>query len=548
MRALKTGFGERMSDQSASTNAATTPKRTTWAWIPCERDQHLGFSCLDAAIAEDDPVRLVDEVLASVDWTPWETHYAPTRGQPPIHPRWLAGALLYGLYRGIRSSRKLEEACTYRLDFVWLVKGQHPDHTTFNNFRTKFHEELKDLFKQLGRMAMAIGLIRLGEVAFDGTRVKANNRRFGTRTAATLQQKLQALEALFEEATRQTAAQDAATAELGSPTHLPEDLASLEQRREKLLAALAQAQAADETRRQQGVDPTKNPAQIPITDPDSRVMPNKEGGYAPNYTPTAITDGHRGFILDCDVLAQVNETEALPESVDRIAETFGQKPEKLLTDAGNNSGPAIEAIEGRGIEFYAPMKSQQPQAGNPARRDDPRQPVPESEWNQLPRNPQGQLDKSCFVYDAANDQYYCPQGKALPFLENKPERRGGVQVKRRIYRCAECGGCPLAAACISGRNKQGRTIQRDQYEERREQLAARMAQPAARELYNQRPRIAETTFGIVKSVMGLRQFLLRGLKKVKTEWRWAATAFNLMKLARALGRLRAEFAQLATEA
>ena len=78
--------------------------------------------------------------------------------------------------------------------------------------------------------------------------------------------------------------------------------------------------------------------------------------------------------------------------------------------------------------------------------------------------------------------------------------------------------------------------------------AARMASEASRQLYNQRPHIAETTFGILKAVMGFRQFLLRGLEKVKTEWLWAATAFNLMKLSRALGQLRAECSKLAARA
>lgn len=74
-----------------------------------------------------------------------------------------------------------------------------------------------------------------------------------------------------------------------------------------------------------------------------------------------------------------------------------------------------------------------------------------------------------------------------------------------------------------------------------------MASEEARELYNERPRIAETTFGILKSVMGIRQFLLRGLPKVRTEWLWAATAFNLAKLVRETARLRAEFATLMLE-
>ena len=114
-----------------------------------------------------------------------------------------------------------------------------------------------------------------------------------------------------------------------------------------------------------------------------------------------------------------------------------------------------------------------------------------------------------------------------------------------MYRSPSCAGCPLAEVCLSPKSKHGRTITRDEFEEVRERTAARMGGESARELYNQRPHMAETPFGIIKSVMGLRQFLLRGLKKVKTEWRWATTAFNLHKLVREIGRLRAEFSKLA---
>lgn len=491
-------------------------------------------------------MRLFDEVLAEVDWTAWEAMYKPgKRGQPPIHPRFLAGAILYGLYRGIRSSRRVEEACNYRFDFMWLVQCRRFDHTTISNFRTRFRDPLKDLFRQIGRIAMNLGLIRLGEVAFDGTRVKANNSRYKTRTATSLEEKLRALDALYEKLMSECDSADDQAAMAGSSTHLPEELAAVDKRRKRIAAALEQARAADAARKKEGVDPKKNPAQVPMTDPDSRVMPNKEGGYAPNYTPTAVTDGRQGFIVDCDVLAQVNESEALPEAVDRIEETFGRKPETMLADAGNSTGHNMAAMEERGIEFLAPSVSNQPQPGNPACRPDPRQPVPEEQRANLPRNPQGRLDKSCFVYDVGADQYYCPQGKPLPFDESKPELRGTVRVQRRVYRCLDCGGCPLAAACVSPKSKGGRTITRDQFEAARERTAKRMADPAARSRYDQRPRIAETPFGILKAVIGVRQFLLRGLEKVKTEWRWAATAFNIVKLMRGIARLRAQFAALA---
>jgi hypothetical protein len=449
------------------------------------------------------------------------------------------------MFRGIRSSRKLEEACTYRLDFIWLVEGRRIDHTTFSNFRTKFREPLKKLFKQIGRIAMMMGMIRLGEVAFDGTRVKANNSRFATRTAKTLQEKLQALDELFDHLMTRLHAVDAQEAGHGSSCHLPELLADAELRRRRVKAALEQARAADEARRQQGVNPETNPAQVPMTDPESRVMPNKEGGYAPNYTPVVTTDGERGFIVDCDVLSDVNESPAAVSSVDRIEANFGERPAKFLTDAGNNSGQIMEEMEQRGVEFYAPVESNQPQPGSPAHRDDPTQPVPEADWPKLKRNNRDQLDKSCFVYVPEEDQYYCPRGQPLPFEEKKPIRRGDQKVNRRVYRCYACADCPLAAACISPQNNSGRTINRDQYEESRERTAARMATESARKLYHQRPRIVETTFGILKSVMGFRQFLLRGLEKVKTEWLWATTAFNLMKLVREIGKLRAELAEMA---
>jgi transposase len=519
--------------------------RETWAPVIFSREKYV-LPTLDKLVAEDDPVRLFDEVLAGIDWTPWEAMYKPgKRGQPPIPPRFVASAILYGLYRGIRSSRRVEEACNYRFDFMWLVQRRRFDHTTISKFRTRFRDPLKDLFRQIGRIAMNLGLIRLGEVAFDGTRVKANNSRYKTRTAATLEEKLRALDVLYEQLISNCEAADDQAAMAGSPAHLPEELAVMDQRRERIAAALEQARAADAARKKEGVDPKKNPAQVPTTDSESRVMPNKEGGYAPNYTPTVTTDGQQGFIVDCDVLAQVNESDALPESVDRIQETFGQKPETVLTDSGNSTGHNMAAMEERGIEFLAPAESNQPQPGNPACRPDPRQPVPEEQRASLPRNPQGRLDKSCFVYDAPADQYYCPEGRPLPFDESKPEWRGKARVQRRVYRCADCGGCPLAGACVSPRSKGGRTVSRDQYEAARERTANRMADPGARSRYHQRPRIAETPFGILKSVMGLRQFLLRGLDKVKTEWRWAATAFNIVKLVRGIGRLRAKFAQMA---
>lgn len=415
-------------------------------------------------------------------------------------------------------------------------------------FSYRFQEPLKDLFRQIGRVAMNLGLVRLDEISFDGTRLKANNGRFRTQTASSLEEKLRAFDELYEYLLNECRAADGNDAMAELPTRLPEEVAVVEKRRSRIPAALEQAREADKARKKNGIDPEKRPAQVPMTDPDSRVMPNKDAGYAPNYTPTLTMDGHNGFILDCDVLDETNESDALPESVDRVKETFGKQPESVLTDIGNGTGENMAAIEERGIELLTPAESQQPQPGNPAWRADPHQPVPEEQWGDLPRNAQGKLAKSCFAYDEKSDQYYCPRGRPMPYQQTtKIDRNRGLR-QWRVYRCRDCKGCPLAAACLSSRTRHGRTISRDAYEEVRERMAAKMSEDAVRKRYQRRMWIAETPFGILKSVMGLRQFLLRGLDKVKAEWRWAATAFNIVKLMRGIARLRAQAAVLSSSA
>ena len=523
---------------------ATTTDR--WAQPQVVREQMTLFQpTLDDMIPQDHEVRLLDEALRTLDWSAWEANYKRGgAGQPPIHPRVLAGIWLYAMMRRIRTSRPLEYACRHNVDFMWLAEGRTPDHTTLATFFSKNQEPLKDLFKQVCRMAMTMGMVRLGEVGFDATRCKAANSRYATLTTPSIEQKLAAIDAQIEAiaAATATALDDAATAGSGGGTGLPEGLKSLEERRQKLAELAEIARARDEERRQAGTDPKRSPAQVPTTDPQSKVMPNKEGGFAPNYTPTALTDGKCGIIVDCNVLDVVNETdEALP-AVDRQTELCGEAPENFLADGGNASGAILAGMEERGINAVVPVKSAEPAADNPACRDDLTQPVPEELWDQLPRNPQGQLDKSNFVYDAERDVYHCPGGRALPYESR--ETRNGVEQKR--YRCASCDGCPLAALCLQQKNGEPatgddgrtRTIRRDAHAEVRERAAARMATPESKAQYARRSPIAETPFAWLKAVLGLRQFRHVGLEKVQTEWRWACLTLNLKKIVTVLSKLR----------
>ena len=171
-----------------------------WAQAPQVRGQMVLFAeRLDEVLAADHPVRFLDEILSRIDWSAWEAGDDLTKGQPPIHPRVLASVLLYGLLTRIRSSRMLEEALSVRLDFRWLAEGRTIDHTTLSTFRKKHPEALKNLFVQIGLVARELGHVTLTQLAFDGTQVRANSRRSGTRKVADLAEARAALAAKYAE-------------------------------------------------------------------------------------------------------------------------------------------------------------------------------------------------------------------------------------------------------------------------------------------------------------------------------------------------------------
>ena len=518
-----------------------------WATPPMDRNQIALFSpTLDASIDQDHPARLFDEILASMDWSPWEARYNGKRGQPAIHPRILSGVILYGMTLGFRSSRVLERACTNSLDFLWLVSGRSIDHATICGFRTKFSKELKDLFKQIGRLAMSMGLIRLNHVGLDGTRVLANSSRHGTRTAKTLAQKLAVLDEQIAEAFAQAEQLDRQDKDLfgnQTPNRLPAELASLQKRQEALAQALAQANAMDAKRRRR-TDTTNRSAKVPVADPDSAILPNKDGGHAPNYTPMAAVDGEQGFIVDAEVTNEATESQTTVATVDRISETFQTQPQKLLADSAHGDGQNLSALEARGVEAYIPMADGG--ADNAARRDDPTAPVAQSDWDRLPyvgKKKNKKLAKSAFVYDASCDCYYCPAGRRLAYARCDRDSRRDSTVEFRVYRCVDCSDCGLSDVCIRGSSR--RTVRRDEYEELRESMSKRMRSESGQAEYRKRKWICETPFGVPKGVWRVRRFLHRGLEKVQTEWSWTCTAYNLSKLVRIVSRLGGQFAAAA---
>jgi transposase len=503
---------------------------------------------LDHSIPQDHPVRLFDELLHRFDWTPWEARYSGRTGRPAIHPRVLASVLLYGLSLGVRSSRRLERACGNAMDFIWLAEGHAPDHTTLCKFRNGFSEELKGLFHAVCRTAIRLGLATLNQVALDGTRVRANSSRHATASAKTIEKRLaelrEEIDGMFAEADAADRAENDLFGERVSPNRLPRELARLEQRQEQLEKALEAAKAkeqqaaasstsqdedaeeASKVKKKKGRTP-----RVPVADPDSAVLPNKDGGHAPNYTPMAAADTEGGLILDTDVLPHTDEGSTTVETAKRLHDAYGTYPGQLLADTMHGTGKNLADLAACEVAAYIPPLGHNDTADNPAHRADPAMAVPSSSWDALPRSPQTKrLDRSAFVYDAEADCYWCPQGRRLAFHGmHKPRGR-----PCRRYRAeSSCLDCPHHATCTP---QARRHVSHDEHQPHRDAAAARLSTEEGRAIYGRRSPVIEGVMGCVKEALGFRQFLLRGLDRVKTEWLWACTAYNLRTLVRAWQR------------
>jgi len=504
-----------------------------WNTPPMDRRQATLFApTLDDSIAASHPVRLFDEVLGGINFESWESEYVLLAGQPPIHPGVLARCILYGLSLGIRSSRRLEDGCINRVDFMWLMDGRVPDHSTICGFRTRFEEPLKELFRKVGRVAMEMGMVTLNQVTLDGTDIRANNSRYNTARRPSLEQKMALLDEQINQAMAQASEQDKSDDQLygreSSPARLPAALKDLKHRQEKLKQAMARLEQIERERADRGGERSARGPAVPLADPDSRVLPNKTGGHAPNYTAVLAVDAQSGIILDSQILGGNDEASTVLPAVANIQASFDAKPGQLLADSGFNTGPNLAALKEQGVEALMPAR--QEANASVAAREDLSQPVAQDKREALPMNPQNKvLDKAAFVYVEADDCYVCPMGKTLNYAEDKKYDRHGKKGVYRVYECGGCAGCPLAARCLAKQTTQ-RRICRDEYEQDREEMARRLCTEAGRTQYSRRAHVAETPHAAIKTKMNFRQFLLRGGKKVEQEWRWTMTAYNLMKL------------------
>ncbi len=439
-------------------------------------DRDTGFlmpPSVDEWLPQRHLARFVVEVVAGLDLRAMTGSYRGS-GEASYHPQLLLGIIIYGYATGVFSSRKLERATFDSVAFRFIAANEHPDHDTIAAFRRRFLPEIEGLFVQVLGVAREMGVLKLGTVALDGTKIHANASRHSALSyerAGQIEAQLKA-----EVADLMAKAEAADQADVPDGMSIPEELA----RRETRLAAIARAKVTIEARakerhaREQAEHdarmaqraaktaatgkkprgrvpqpPAEGPLptdQVNLTDEQSRIMPVASGGFEQCYNAQAAVAAGNLLVIAADVTQASNDKQQLEPMLDKIAglpKDLGKVGE-LLADNGYFSEGNVNACAAAGIE---PVIATGREAHHP----------PLDERFAAPPSP--------------------PQDPT-----------------------------PLEA------------------------MGHRLQTPEGKKRYALRKQTPEPVFGIIKSVLGFRQFLLRGLDQVRGEWNLVTMAWNMKRM------------------
>lgn len=498
---------------------------------------------LDEAVPMDHPVRHVDELLRSEAFREtferWQRRYVLVDGKPPYHPRDLAGLYVYGMLNGLRSSRQLEAACHNRIDVIWLMSGQCPDHSTIAAFVTEHAEGLRDVMKDVLEVGIRARLLKTKHVAVDGTKVEADAGKGSVHREGTIAVELAGLDEQIAALAAEWRANEVRESNLlgeevpwqaGRSGTEAQRLAKMKRQQERLRAALG----AIERRREESAGRKSTRAECSVTDPDSRVMPDKEKRRKPNFNAQLAVDVESGAILAEDVNDETEDSGQLLGMLERVKANCEALPGEASADSQYNTGPALAALEKAGVVGYLPdsgensgLKSPDGPEAQAVAAAQTGETLRDEQWAALPKDSKGRITKAAFRYDREADMYRCPMGSTLRFVgTSRLTMKWGVAIRRRYRGTPACGRCARASVCCENAAT-GRTVNRDQYEDHRERMRARMSSEQGRSRYRLRRQTVEPRFGQIKRTLGIRRFLRRGLRGVRAEWTLACLAVNL---------------------
>ncbi len=456
---------------------------------------------VERLIEEDHPARAIWDFVGQMDlsgYTKQVRSVAGGAGRPAFDPQLLVSLWVYSYSRGVSSARAIERLCEYDPAYQWLSGMESISAHTLSDFRVAHAENLQELFVETLGLLSSEGLITLERVMQDGTKVRACASSSGFRSKPRVEEYLKQAREAVEELDAQP------EEEVSRQMQRARERARRE-RRERLESALKQF---DELKANKSrVD------RVSTSDPEARVMKQAEGGSAPSYNVQILTDASHSLIVDIDVTQSGSDYQQLTPAMERLEQNLERVPDQVVVDGGYISSDNIVEMSDRKIDLIGPEPRSKSADANRRKSYKHRGVSPEYE-------------ASKFIYDEATKTYVCPQGKRLRYdAKYEVPWHDALSIQGVGARLPDVPGQSSVLSSHAAR----RSIERSESLPEIAAFRQKMQTDEAKAIYKTRSQVAEFPNLWIKAKLGLRQFCVRGVAKVRCESLWAALTYNIQQ-------------------
>jgi transposase len=470
-------------------------------------------------LGTSDEVHIFREVTEHLDISCLDSDFNGM-GQHPYHPLMLLRLLMWGMANRVVSTRRIEVLAHRDVSYIYLAGGNRPDYRTLARFRRCNAKGIKRLFKQTVLLCARLGMVNLGHVALDGTKLKANTSKHKAMSYGRMKQEEERLEREIEELMRQAEEvdkeEDKAFGEDRNGYNLPEELQRREGRLEKIRRVkeeLEREEREEQGLKEGGMPKIEDREQRSFADRDARIMPMKRGEFDYAYNAQAVVDETCGVLIAADLSSEASDMGHLPEMVQEVRQLRDElglsegEGTTVTADSGYFSAENI-GQEGDGVELLIA-------SGREGKE----------------KRTKGHSRVYCverFGYDKEKDAWRCPGGRLL-IREKRKTGRGQSPLRR--YICEDCSGCNLKQYCLKpGEEKRALLVKRRQIV--CGEMRFRLKLPEKADIYRRRKWVGEQVFGNIKEGMGFRGVTMRREVFARAQWLFTCAVHNVIKAMR----------------
>lgn len=446
---------------------------------------------LDDFVPPGHLARTVNEVVDMLDLGVLESRYA-VLGQRAYDPRMMLKVFFYAYFSGVTSSRSIQDKLGSDTVYMYLSGMQCPDFRTLCRFRTLHKEGMEAVFRQIVQICMSLGMVGLGNVSFDGTKIKANASRKRTRDMKAIDKEIKRL---IDESIKLDEEEDQEYGDT-SPFEMPPELRDPVKRHEKIRAAKKKLDELEAAKKRLQDEKTKT---TNLTDPDARLMKTHDG-IKPAYNCQAAVDSQYQVVVAANVVKDESDYNQLIPMIELVEENTGKKPWITTADSGYHTLDNYRYFKEQGMLGLIPDKMYQLEKQGKTKY----------------------IPKSKFTYNADNDVYVCPAGNALTFYCNTPYKGELL----RNYYCRP-GNCALKSQCTKAKF---RRVSKNPGDDLVQDMRNKLDSKIGASIYKERMSTVEPVFGNMKKNKGFKEFRLRGLTKTSIE-------FTILCIVQDLGKI-----------